>query len=193
MSGSRLVNCKTHLSLKREFSFAFHTTLCQQIHAVKKIWESGKQTCHYYNTLDASNLLCQFPCPKWKCLKISWFLIIRTIEKHLAGVACWKVEQTTKRDNYTPKHKKFKLVGMNLCSMSVCSVFCQWVGVTCLCLLSFVLEGSALSLVSRVMLPGWHVPCAYLNCPQLVNAPQANYCLINHLQSVYVLTLFSRF
>lgn len=46
-----------------------------------------------------------------------------------------EVGTDTKRDNYTPKHKKFKLVGMNLCSMSVCSVFCQWVGVTSLCLL----------------------------------------------------------
>lgn len=55
MSGSRLVNCKTHFSLKRKFSFVFHITLCQQIQVVKKIRESRKQACHYYNSLEASN------------------------------------------------------------------------------------------------------------------------------------------
>lgn len=93
MSRSRLVNCKTHSSLKREFSFAFHITLCQQVHAIKKIQENRKQTCHYYNSLEASNLFSQFPCQEWKCLNISWFLIIKTIQKHLADVGSWNRHQ----------------------------------------------------------------------------------------------------
>lgn len=37
----------------------------------------------------------------------------------------WEVGTDTKRDNYTPNIKSLKLFGMNLCSMSICSVFYQ--------------------------------------------------------------------
>lgn len=52
----------------------------------------------------------------------------------------FEVGTDTKKDNYTPNKKSLKLVGMNLCSMSICLVFYQWVGVTCLYLLSYILE-----------------------------------------------------
>lgn len=48
-----------------------------------------------------------------------------------------EVGTDTKRDNYTPNIESLELVGMNLCSMSICSVFYQWVKMTWL---SFVLE-----------------------------------------------------
>lgn len=39
-----------------------------------------------------------------------------------------EVGTDTKRNNYTPNIKSLELVEMNPCSMSICSVFYQWVG-----------------------------------------------------------------
>lgn len=60
----------------------------------------------------------------------------------------FEIGTDTKRENYTPNIKCFKLIGMNLCSVSVCPVFYQWVGVICLYLLFYMREKTSFLLSS---------------------------------------------